>query len=293
MLAEQIINGLVLGSMYALIALGYTLVFGVLDKLNFAHGDIFMFGGFVAVSVLALGAPLWAGALAAFVVCGMLGLLVELVSFRKFRSHDAQITAALSSLACSIILIDATQKAWGTEPVALNLATTIRTASVTVAGLRVAYVNAGILALTLVLMVALYWLIVRTRMGRNIRAVADSAVAAELLGINVTRVTQQTFFLASGLAGLAGVMLATRTGFVTTELGTTYGIKALAVMAIGGMGDLRGAVVGGLLAGLVEVLATQLGLGKFGDMAVWLLMIAVLLVRPAGLFGGARKETRA
>jgi branched-chain amino acid transport system permease protein len=293
MLAEQIVNGLVLGSMYALIALGYTLVFGVLDKLNFAHGDIFMFGGFVAVSVLALGAPLWAGALAAFVICGMLGLLVELVSFRKFRSHDAQITAALSSLACSIILIDATQKAWGTEPVALTLATAIRTASVTVQGLRIAYVNIGILTLTLLLMIGLYVLIVRTRMGRNIRAVADSAVAAELLGIDVTRVTQQTFFLASGLAGLAGVMLAVRTGFVTTELGLTFGIKALAVMAIGGMGDLRGAVVGGLLAGLVEAMATQLGLGKFGDMAVWLLMILVLLVRPAGLFGGLRKETRA
>jgi branched-chain amino acid transport system permease protein len=291
-LAEQIVNGLVLGSMYALIALGYTLVFGVLDKLNFAHGDIFMFGGFVAVTVLALGAPLWAGALAAFVVCGMLGLVVELVSFRMFRSHDAQITAALSSLACSIILIDATQKIWGTEPVSLNLATAIRTANITVAGLRVAYVNIGILALAFGLMILLYLLIARTRMGRHIRAVADSAEAAALLGIDVTRVTQQTFFIASGLAGLAGVMLATRTGFVTTELGLTFGIKALAVMAIGGMGDLRGAVVGGLLAGLVEVLATQLGLGKFGDMAVWLLMIAVLLVRPAGLFGGARKETR-
>lgn len=293
MLAEQILNGLVLGSMYALIALGYTLVFGVLDKLNFAHGDIFMFGGFVAVSVLALGAPLWAGALSAFVVCGVLGLVVELVSFRKFRSHDAQITAALSSLACSIVLIDATQKVWGTEPVGLAIATEIRTASVTVAGLRIAYVNAGILAFTLVLMVLLYVLIARTRMGRNIRAVADSAVAAELLGIDVTRVTQQTFFVASGLAGLAGVMLAIRTGFVTTELGLTFGIKALAVMAIGGMGDLRGAVAGGLLAGIVEALAAQFGLGKFGDMAVWLLMIAVLLVRPAGLFGGVRKETRA
>jgi branched-chain amino acid transport system permease protein len=292
-LAEQIVNGLVLGSMYALIALGYTLVFGVLDKLNFAHGDIFMFGGFVAVSVLALGAPLWAAALAAFVVCGLLGLLIELVSFRKFRSHDAQITAALSSLACSIVLIDATQKIWGTEPVGLTLATAIRTASVTVAGLRVAYVNIGILALAFGLMIALYLLISRTRVGRNVRAVADSAEAAALLGIDVTRVTQQTFFVASGLAGLAGVMLATRTGFVTTELGLTFGIKALAVMAIGGMGDLRGAVVGGLLAGLVEVLATQFGLGKFGDSAVWLLMIAVLLVRPAGLFGGTRKETRA
>jgi branched-chain amino acid transport system permease protein len=293
MLAEQIVNGLVLGAMYVLIALGYTLVFGVLDKLNFAHGDIFMFGGFVAVSVLALGAPLWAGAFAAFVVCGVLGLAVELVSFRKFRSHDAQVTAALSSLACSIILIDATQKVWGTEPVALTIPTSIRTASVTVQGLRIAYVNIGILGLAILLMIGLYVLIVRTRMGRNIRAVADSAVAAELLGIDVTRVTQQTFFLASGLAGLAGVMLAVRTGFVTTELGLTFGIKALAVMAIGGMGDLRGAVVGGLLAGIVEAMATQLGLGKFGDMAVWLLMIVVLLVRPAGLFGGLRKETRA
>jgi branched-chain amino acid transport system permease protein len=292
MLIEQTINGLVLGSTYALIALGYTLVFGVLDKLNFAHGDLFMFGGFVAVAATALGAPIWAGVVAAFLVAGVLGLVVELVSFRKFTSRDAQVTAALSSFGVALVLVDLTQKVWGTEPVALKVPEGLRTAALEIGAIRIPYINLGILVTTAVLLAALYFLVTRTRTGRQLRAVADSAGAASLLGIDVVRVNQQTFFLASALAGLAGVMLSLRTGFVTTELGATYGIKALAVMAIGGMGDLRGAVVGGILAGLIEAFAFEAGLGKFGEIAVWLLMIAILIARPSGLFG-AGKELRA
>jgi branched-chain amino acid transport system permease protein len=289
MLVEQLINGLVLGSTYALIALGYTLVFGVLDKLNFAHGDLFMLGGFVAVAATALGAPVWAGALAAIGVVGVLGLVVELVSFRKFTSRDAHVTAALSSFGLALVMVDLAQKAWGTEPVALKVPDAIRSAALEIGDLRIAYINIGILASTAILLTALWYLVARTAMGRRIRAVADSPVSASLLGINVVRVNQQTFFIASALAGLAGVMLGLRTGYVTTELGATYGIKALAVMAIGGMGDMRGAVVGGILAGLVEAFAFEVGLGKFGELAVWLLMIGILVARPSGLFGTGRE----
>lgn len=292
MLIEQLINGLVLGSTYALIALGYTLVFGVLDKLNFAHGDLFMLGGFVAVAATALGAPLWAGVLAAVAVVGVLGLVVEFVSFRKFTSRDAQVTAALSSFGFALVMVDLTQKFWGTEPVALMVPLAVRSAAIEVGAVRIPYINIGILLTTAVLLAVLYFVVTRTAIGRRIRAVADSPGASSLLGINVVRVNQQTFFIASALAGLAGVMLSLRTGFVTTELGATYGIKALAVMAIGGMGDLRGAVVGGILAGLVEALAFEAGLGKFGEMAVWLMMIGILIARPSGLFGTG-KELRA
>lgn len=294
MIAEQIFNGIVLGSMYALIALGYTLVFGVLDKLNFTHSEIFMFGGFILVTTVGLGAPLWAALPIVLVISGLLGLVVEFVSFRKFKTADAQITAALSSLALGLILIDVVQKSFGTDPVAVDVPVAIRTASLAILGFELAWIKLFILAVTVALMVALHLLITLTAMGRNIRAVAESPISAALLGIDVKRVNQQTFFIASALAGVAGLMLALRTGVASSDIGLTFGLKALAIMAIGGMGDLRGAVAGGILVGVIEALAVQFGLGKIGDTVVWILMIFVLLARPAGLFGrGLATDVRA
>src|SRR5262245_7968300 len=294
MVAEQIFNGIVLGSMYALIALGYTLVFGVLDKLNFTHSEIFMAGGFVLVSALGLGAPLWATLPIVFVVCGVLGLVVEFVSFRRFKTSDAQVTAALSSLALGLIVIDVVQKTFGADPVAVDLPSAIRTAGFELYGFRLAWIKLATLAITLLLMLALHLVMTRTAIGRNIRAVAESPIYASLLGVNVRRVNQQTFFIASALAGAAGLLLALRTGLASSDIGLSFGLKALAIMAIGGMGDLRGAVAGGILVGVVEALTVQFGLGKLGDTAVWIVMIFVLLVRPAGLFSrGSAHDVRA
>ncbi len=287
MLVEQIINGIVLGSMYALIAQGYTLVFGVLDKLNFAHGEIFMLGGFLAVASIALGAPILLALLVTFFISGLLGLVVERLSFRKFRSSDAHITAALSSFAVGLVIIDSAQKIWGTEAVAIALPDELRLASMEIFGIRVVLVKLAILVLSLALMLVLHAVVARTSLGRSIRAVAESPADAALYGIDVTRVTQIVFFTASALAGVAGMALAVRTGYASTDSGFTFGLKALAIMAIGGMGDLRGAFLGGLLVGVLEALAFQWGLGQLADVAVWVFMIFVLLVRPRGLFGAA------
>jgi len=293
-LVEQIINGIVLGSMYALIAQGYTLVFGVLDKLNFAHSEIFMLGGFIAVASVALGAPLALAFLITIGISGLIGLVVELVGFRKFRSRDAHITAALSSFAIGLVIIDLTQKAWGTESVAIALPDGLRIASIEILGIRIVLVKLAILALSLALMLVLHLVVVRTGLGRSIRAVAESPADAALYGINVTRVTQLVFFIASALAGVAGMALTVRTGYANTETGFSFGLKALAIMAIGGMGDLRGAFLGGLLVGVLEALAFQWEIGQLADVAVWVFMICVLLVRPAGLFGTAgSRDTRA
>lgn len=294
MLAEQIVNGLVMGSLYALIAQGYTLVFGVLDKLNFAHGEIFMLGGYIAVASLAMGASIPLALLLAMLACGTLGLVVEMASFRKFRSHDAHITAALSSFAFGLVILDLVQKGWGTQPVSIELPQALRVANVEFFNLRFSLVKLAILALALLLMISMHLAIARTRLGRSIRAVAESPTSAALYGIDVTRVIQVVFLLASAMAGVAGVALAIRTGFASSEVGFTLGIKALAIMAIGGMGDLRGAFLGGLLVGVCEALAFQWGLGQLADTGVWLFMIFVLLVRPTGLFAArASKEARA
>lgn len=294
MLVEQIINGIVLGSMYALIAQGYTLVFGVLDKLNFAHSEIFMLGGFVAVASVALGASIPLTLLVTIGISGLLGLVVEFVGFRKFRSHDAHITAALSSFAIGLVIIDLTQKMWGTEAVPIAFPDELRIASIEIFGIRIVLVKLGILALSLLLMLVLHLVVVRTNLGRSIRAVAESPANAALYGIDVTRTTQLVFVIASALAGVAGMALTIRTGYANTASGFNFGLKALAIMAIGGMGDLRGAFLGGLLVGVLEALAFQWGLGQLADVAVWVFMICVLLVRPAGLFGTAgARDTRA
>jgi len=294
MLAEQIINGVVLGSMYALIAQGYTLVFGVLDKLNFAHGEIFMLGGFICVASIALGASLPIAILVTAIIAGLLGLVVEFIGFRKFQSPDAHLTAALSSFAIGLVIIDLSQKIWGAESVAVTLPGTLQTAAVSIGGLRIVVLRLAILVISLLLMLALYVVVTRSSLGRRIRAVAESPTKAALFGINVTRINQQVFFVASMMAGLAGLALALRTGYASSDVGFTFGLKALAIMAIGGMGDLRGALIGGLIIGVLEALAFHWGLGQLADVFVWLLMIVILLMRPSGLFGTLiSKEVRA
>ena len=294
MLAEQIINGVVLGSMYALIAQGYTLVFGVLDKLNFAHGEIFMLGGFICVASIALGASLPIAILVTAIIAGLLGLVVEFIGFRKFQSHDAHLTAALSSFAIGLVIIDVSQKIWGAESVAVTLPGTLQTAAVSIGGLRIVVLRLAILVISLLLMLSLYVVVTRSSLGRRIRAVAESPTKAALFGINVTRINQQVFFVASMMAGLAGLALALRTGYASSDVGFTFGLKALAIMAIGGMGDLRGALIGGLLIGVLEALAFHWGVGQLADVFVWLLMIVILLMRPSGLFGTLiSKEVRA
>ena len=293
MLAEQIVNGLVVGGMYALIALGFTLVFGLLDKLNFAHGEVVMVAGFVALVSLQLGLGIWLTVPVVLVVTGALGLVIELLSFRKFTSRDGHSVSALSSFALGIVFLEAIRLYFGAVPRNIDIAPVFYTASLELLGTRIPLVKLATFALSVVLMAGLHLFMARTRAGRNIRAVAEAPVAAMLLGINVTRVTQYVFVLASAMAGFAGLLIAAQTGIVNPEVGLTFALKGIAIMAIGGMGDLRGAVVAGLLVGVLEGIAFQFGLGAISDVLVWFVMIVVLLVKPTGLLGGGRGEARA
>jgi branched-chain amino acid transport system permease protein len=293
LLAEQIVNGLVVGGMYALVALGFTLVFGLLDKLNFAHGEVVMVAGFVALVSLQFGLGVWLTLPIVLVVTGALGLLIELLSFRKFTSRDGHSVSALSSFALGIVFLEAIRLYFGAVPRNLDVDPSFYTAGVEVLGTRIPIVKLATLALSLVLMAGLHLFMARTRAGRSIRAVAEAPIPAMLLGINVTRVTQYVFVLASAMAGFAGLLVAAQTGIVNPEVGLTFALKGIAIMAIGGMGDLRGAVVAGLLVGVLEGVAFQFGLGAISDVLVWFVMIVVLLVKPTGLLGGGRGEARA
>jgi branched-chain amino acid transport system permease protein len=294
MIAGQIINGLVMGTMYALVALGFTLVLGVLHRLNLAHGDIFVLGGFVGLGALNWGMPAWLTIPLAVVVGGAAGIAVEQICFRRLKTQDAEMAAALSSVAFGIVVLDLVHKVWGTEPVALDVSALGPITGVDVAGVRFTSIQMVIAGITIGLMIGLHLLVSRTRLGRNIRAVADNAQSSSLLGVNVAAVTRQVFMISSALGCVAGLLLTLRLGTVSTDLGFSFALKALAVMAIGGLGDLRGAVFGGLLIGVIEALAAQFGFGRLADLTVWLCMVAFLVFRPKGLFGSAAvTETRA
>jgi branched-chain amino acid transport system permease protein len=285
MIAGQIFNGLIVGSMYALVALGFTLVLGVLHRLNFAHPAVFVSGGFAGLITASYFPSVWLALIAAFLAGGLLGLLIERVSFRRIRSEDAGIAASLSSLALGLLLLDAIHHRWGADPISLALANEFARGGVTLLGVRFIPIQGLILGVTIVLMAALHLLLTRTGAGRRIRAVADSPANAERLGVSVARVVREVFFISGALAAVAGLLFAMRLGTVNSDIGFPIGLKALAVMAIGGMGDLRGAVIGGLLVGLVEAVGTYLGFGRLAELSVWVLMIAILFVRPEGLFG--------
>jgi branched-chain amino acid transport system permease protein len=285
MLTGQILNGLVTGAMYALVAIGFSLIIGTLDKLNFAHSEVFMVGGFIAV--LAVNYMPWPVALLViFLVGGALGIATEFIAFRRFQTGEGKITAALASMALGLVITDLVHKAWGTEPVPLKIHSEWLQTGHTVFGATVLNLQIVILAIALVFMGMLHVLLQKSRLGRQIRALAESNVSASLLGINVRRITQTVFLVSSALAAVGGLLVALRGGAASSEVGLTFGFKSLAIMAIGGMGDLRGAVVGGLLVGVLEALMFQMGLGRLVEMTAWVALIVVLLVRPNGLFGG-------
>lgn len=294
MIAGQIINGLVMGTMYALVALGFTLVLGVLHRLNLAHGDIFVLGGFVGLGALNWGMPVWMTIPIAVVVGGAAGIAVEQVCFRRLKTHDAEMAAALSSVAFGIVVLDIVHKIWGTEPIALDEASLGPVSVIDIFGVRFTSIQVVIVAITIALMIGLHLLVSRTRLGRNIRAVADNPQSASLLGISVVAVTRQVFVISSALGCVAGLLLTLRLDTASSDLGFGFSLKALAVMAIGGLGDLRGAVLGGLLIGVIEALAAQFGFDRFADLTVWVCMVAFLVFRPQGLFGSSSgAETRA
>lgn len=294
MLAGQILNGIVTGAMYALVAIGFSLVIGTLDKLNFAHSEVFMVGGFIAVVSVSF-LPWQLALIVIFLAGGVLGLVTEFVAFRRFQTAEGKVTAALASMALGLIITDLVHKVWGTEPVPLKMESQWLQAGHTFFGATVLNLQLVILAVAFVLMALLHILLQETRMGRQIRALAESTVSASLLGINVRRVTQTVFFLSSALAAVGGLLVALRGGAASSEIGLSFGLKSLAIMAIGGMGDLRGALVGGLLIGVLEALMFQMGLGRLVEMTAWVTLMAVLMFRPNGLFGGGihAREQRA
>jgi branched-chain amino acid transport system permease protein len=284
--AQQLVNGLFLGAVYALFAIGYTLVFGVLDILNLAHAAIFTAAAFVAFSLAAAGVPLPIAFVAATIVAGILGILLDRVAFAPLRRRNAgTLVPLISSIGVAIIIGAALRGIYGVDERhfttgGLDTAPAIHAGPVTFTT-----VELSIFVAAIALMIGLSWVLRSTTLGRRIRAVADDRVAAALLGVNLERTIAATFFIASGLGGAAGVLTALRYNSITIDMGGPIELKGLAIIILGGMGSVTGAVIGAFVIGGVETLATAVGLSEWRDAITFGVMFLILVLRPTGLFG--------
>jgi branched-chain amino acid transport system permease protein len=295
---QTLVNGLTTGSMYALIALGYTMVYGVLKLLNFAHGDLFMVGAFIGYFAIgwfggptALVIPVWLLVILMLVISslgvGVLGVAIERFAYRPLRNAP-RIAPLITALGVSFVLENAVLLFFGGLTRYYNTPAFIPfSVSIHIDGVNIGIVQIIIFAGSIILMIGLTTLVNRTVLGKSMRAVASDREAAEMLGINVDRTIAMTFFIGSALAGAAGVMYGLYANQVANLIGFLAGLKAFTAAVVGGIGSIPGAMIGGMFIGLCESFSLSYISTRYGDLFVFAILIAVMLVRPTGIFGQA------
>ena len=297
-LLQQIINGLIQGSLYAIVALGYTMVYGILELINFAHGDVVMIGALVTYTVftiaashgMGVGPALALAVICAIAVCVPLGLMVERLAYRPLRRAQ-RLAPLITAIGVSILIEYAAALIWSKQY--LSLPELLKPTPIQIGGASTSDLQIGIFLIALLLMGGLLWLIKYTKMGKAMRAVAQSHDLAGLMGVNVDRVIAFTFALGSALGAIAGVMLILYYGIGHYFMGFMLGLKAFTAAVLGGIGNVPGAMLGGLLLGLIESLASgyigDFTGGLFGsnyrDVFAFLVLVMVLIFRPSGLMG--------
>lgn len=291
MLLEQVINGLTLGSIYAIIALGYTLVFGVLGILNMAHGEIFMFGAFMGVVVThTLELPLALAFLVAIIVTAGLGLFLETLALRPLRGKKgvSHLAPLISTIGVSIFLENLAHHLFGAGNQPFR--TTFSELSIQIGSITIYVVQLVIFAIAILLMVGLSLWLSKTKAGKGLRACAENLEVASLLGVDTKKMITMTVIMASVMGGIAGILVGMAFNSVAPQMGLAIGLKGLAIIILGGMGNIRGAMVGGLILGLSETAVVAFGESGYRDAIAFLIIIIILLVRPQGLFGKAVPE---
>ncbi len=290
MIYQQLINGLMLGASYSLIAIGYTLIFGVLNLLYFAHGQVFMVGAFVGLYlVVYAGADIYGALLGAMIACGALGIVAVFAAVRPV-AKDRPLAPLISTIGFAIILQNLAVYIIGGQQVAFP--EIIRQTLYHLGPVTISSIQIFILAVAVTLMVLLWLFIERTKIGRAIRATAENHETAALLGVNVNRVVLITFVIGSGIAGIAGVLDGIKNSSISPFMGIEATVKGLIVMLLGGLGNVPGAMVAGLMLGLIEILsAAYIGTTE-RDFFSFLILILILLYRPTGLFGTRTVDQR-
>jgi len=289
-LLSNLINGISLGSIYAIIALGYTMVYGIAKMLNFAHGDVIMVGGYMSFcSMTYLGwGPVPAVALA-IVVCTVLGIVVERLAYKPLRQAPS-LAVLITAIGVSYFLQNAALLLWGSDPKVFTSVIPLPSLSLFGGKLTVTAPAAVTVAACVVIMVALSLFTGKTKMGKAMRAVSEDKGAAQLMGINVNSTISMTFAIGSGLAAVAGVLLCSAYPTLMPTTGSMPGIKAFTAAVFGGIGSIPGAMVGGILLGVIEIFGKAYISTQLSDAIVFAVLIVVLLVKPTGLLGKAIRE---
>lgn len=301
---QQLINGLAQGAIYALIALGYTMVFGVLRFINFAHGDVFMLGAFAGFYVGPRVLNFWGGGasypgaavvlLVAMLICAAIGILIEFLCYRPLRDRP-KLTVLITAIGVSLFLENAGQFVFGADPKSFPELITDRALEIpeswgAVSLLTITANQLIVVGVTLALLFGLRFVVLHTRMGMAMRAVSYNPTAASLMGINNDVVISFTFGLGSALAGAAGVLISIQQPSIDPLMGVNAGLKAFVAAVLGGIGNLPGAALGGVLIGLIEVMVMGYVSPTYRDPIVFGVLILVLLIKPTGLLGASARE---
>jgi len=292
---QQLINGLSLGAIYALIALGYTMVYGVLRLINFAHGDVYMLGafaGYYLANALNLDAsPSILGAivvtLGAMAICGVIGVLIERFAYRPVRHHP-RLASLITAIGVSLLLEYGGQVVFGANP--RFFPQMIRAEVYSVGGVQITNQNLLIIVVAVIVMFGLEFIVHRTRIGKAMRATSFNLSVAKLMGINTDYVIAFTFALGSALAAAGGVMVALAIPRIDPLMGLMTGLKAFVAAVLGGIGNIPGAMIGGVLIGLLETWLSATAYSTYRDAAAFAVLILILLFRPAGILGSATVE---
>ncbi len=279
---SYLISGISLGSVYAIIALGYTMVYGIAKMLNFAHGDVIMVGGYVSLLAMSsLGLPWWVGVLLAMVACTVLGVIIEGLAYKPLRAAPS-LAVLITAIGVSYFLQNAAQLLWGASPKSY---TPVVGGALSLGGLTISGISLLTIAMCVVIMVGLTLFTSKSKMGKAMRACSEDKGAAQLMGINVNRTISLTFAIGSALAAIAGVLLCSFNTSLMPTTGSMPGIKAFTAAVFGGIGSIPGAFLGGMLLGIIESLSKAYISTQLANSIVFAVLIITLLVRPAGLLG--------
>ena len=282
---SYLVNGISLGSVYAIIALGYSMVYGIAKMLNFAHGDVIMVGAFMSFSATQYwGMSPMASVLISVVVCTLLGITIERLAYKPLRQATS-LAVLITAIGMSYLLQNLALLIWGANPKSFSSVISIGTFSLFSGQLRITGETIVTVLANLVIMIALTLFTGKTKMGKAMRAVSEDRGAAELMGINVNATISMTFAIGSGLAAIAGVLLCSAYPVLMPTTGAMPGIKAFTAAVFGGIGSIPGALIGGILLGVIEILGKAYVSTELGDALVFAVLIIVLLVKPTGLLG--------
>ena len=289
LILSQFINGLQVGSIYALVALGYSMVYGIIMLLNFAHGDVIMIGGYIALLTIAAGVHPALAVLLTIVGCVVLSVVIEKVAYLPLRTAP-RISLLITAIGVSLLLQNLAQLIWTANTRSFPATKIIPSVMYQFGSLSISLSAIVTIVVSVISMLALTFLVQKTKMGKAMRAVSEDTGAAQLMGIDINNTITFTFAIGSALAGIGSVLYCCRYPIVNPTIGSLLGLKAFVAAVLGGIGSIPGAMIGGLAIGMAEVAVTAVGLSDWTDAVVFAVLIIVLLVRPTGFLGRSMTE---